>query len=219
MNRHGMVAALALLVAAPAVLAGQEDAPRARERDRVRVYTWNENRGRIGVVVSTEANATTDRLGARIEGVTPGTPAERAGIKAGDVITKFNGTALGGAPADASDESGPGMKLLELARVLKDSQPEFTLELLFLDGEEAVNWDWAGADNTYGSRHYVTAGQADGSKTTGATVHDNDFRTTSNGGNPDCKGETAYAATSNTFTGNLADSSDPATMCGDEEPA
>jgi hypothetical protein len=103
-----MVAALALLVAAPAVLAGQEDAPRARERDRVRVYTWNENRGRIGVVVSTEANTTTDRLGARIEGVTPGTPAERGGIKAGDVITKFNGTALAGAPADASDESGPG---------------------------------------------------------------------------------------------------------------
>ena len=44
----------------------------------------------------------------------------------------------------------------------KDSRPEFTIELLFLDGEEAVNWDWAGTDNTYGSRHYVSAGQADG---------------------------------------------------------
>jgi len=28
------------------------------------------------------------------------------------------------------------------------------MELLFLDGEEAVNWDWGvtGADNTYGKR-------------------------------------------------------------------
>ena len=63
----------------------------------------------------------------------------------------------------ANDGASSTAVLLELARTLKDSQPEFTLELLFLDGEEAVNWDWAGTDNTYGSRHYVTAGQADGS--------------------------------------------------------
>jgi S1-C subfamily serine protease len=128
-----MVAALALLLAVPAVLLGQDEAPRARERDRVRVYTWNDNRGRIGVVVSTEANATTDRLGARIEGVTPGAPAERAGIKAGDIITKFNTTALGGAPADASDESGPGMKLLELARAL---EPGDTVRVEYRRGSE-----------------------------------------------------------------------------------
>lgn len=63
----------------------------------------------------------------------------------------------------ANDGGSSTATLLELARTLKDSQPEFTLELLFLDGEEAVNWDWAGADNTYGSRHYVAASQADGS--------------------------------------------------------
>ena len=134
MNRHGMVAALALLVVAPAVLVAQEEAPRARERDRYRVYTWNDNRGRIGVVVSTDANATTDRLGARIEGVTPAGPADRAGIKAGDVITKFNGTALGGAPADAGDESGPGMKLLELARAL---EPGDTVRVEYRRGSDA----------------------------------------------------------------------------------
>jgi hypothetical protein len=63
----------------------------------------------------------------------------------------------------ANDGASSTATLLELARTLKDSQPEFTLELLFLDGEEAVNWDWAGADNTYGSRHYVAASRADGS--------------------------------------------------------
>jgi len=63
----------------------------------------------------------------------------------------------------ANDGASSTAALLELARTLKDSQPEFTLELLFLDGEEAVNWDWAGADNTYGSRHYVATAQAHGS--------------------------------------------------------
>ena len=63
----------------------------------------------------------------------------------------------------ANDGASSTAVLLELARALKEAQPEFTLELLFLDGEEAVNWEWAGSDNTYGSRHYVSAAQADGS--------------------------------------------------------
>lgn len=132
MNRKGIVAGLALLMAAPPALVGQEEAP--RERERVRVFTWNDNRGRLGVVVNTRANAETDRLGARIEGVTPGTPAERAGIKAGDVITKFNGTALGGARSDAEDESGPGRRLLELARAL---EPGDTVRLEYRRGDDA----------------------------------------------------------------------------------
>ena len=63
----------------------------------------------------------------------------------------------------ANDGASSTAVVLELARNLKDSKPDFTVELLLLDGEEAVNWDWAGTDNTYGSRHYVSAGQADGS--------------------------------------------------------
>lgn len=55
----------------------------------------------------------------------------------------------------ASDGASSTAALLELGRVLKLRQNEFTLELLFLDGEEAVNWDWHDPDNTYGSRHYV----------------------------------------------------------------
>jgi glutaminyl-peptide cyclotransferase len=63
----------------------------------------------------------------------------------------------------ANDGASSTAVVLELARVLKDIQPEYTIELLLLDGEEAVNWDWAGIDNTYGSRHYVSAGLTDGS--------------------------------------------------------
>ena len=57
----------------------------------------------------------------------------------------------------ANDGASSTATLLEIGRVLRGRQPEFTIELLFLDGEEAVNWDWGvtGGDNTYGSRYYV----------------------------------------------------------------
>jgi glutaminyl-peptide cyclotransferase len=57
----------------------------------------------------------------------------------------------------ASDAASSTAALLELARVLKTRQNDLTIELLFLDGEEAVNWEWKDPDNTYGSRHYVEA--------------------------------------------------------------
>jgi glutaminyl-peptide cyclotransferase len=56
----------------------------------------------------------------------------------------------------ASDGGSSTGALLELARVLKDRPRTFTLELLFLDGEEAVV-EWGPTDSTYGSRHYVQA--------------------------------------------------------------
>ena len=63
----------------------------------------------------------------------------------------------------ANDGGSSGALLIELARVLKARKNAFTLEFLFLDGEEALV-DWylafpcaAGTchDNTYGSRYYV----------------------------------------------------------------
>ena len=67
----------------------------------------------------------------------------------------------------ANDGASSTAALLELGRVLKRRQNELTIELLFFDGEEAVNWDWGttGADNTYGSRHYVQAAQKAGTLT------------------------------------------------------
>jgi Zn-dependent M28 family amino/carboxypeptidase len=63
----------------------------------------------------------------------------------------------------ASDGGSSAAFVIELARVLKTRKNPLTIELLFLDGEEAVNEVWAGTDNTYGSRHYVDAGRKDGS--------------------------------------------------------
>lgn len=62
----------------------------------------------------------------------------------------------------ANDGASSTAAVLELARVLATRRNEFTIEILLFDGEEAVNWDWEGDDNTYGSRHYVRTGQQDG---------------------------------------------------------
>ena len=63
----------------------------------------------------------------------------------------------------ASDGGSSAAFLLELARVLKARRNPLTIELLFLDGEEARMPDWNGNDNTYGSRHYVGMARRDGS--------------------------------------------------------
>lgn len=140
MNRMWMVAALAACTLLPASSGAQEQRARPRTRPRVQVeqgpwgaFTFNDNRGRIGVLVDTKADETRDRVGARIEGVTPGGPAETAGLKANDIITRFNGTALGGANAENEDESGPGMKLIELARAL---EPGDTVQVDYRRGTE-----------------------------------------------------------------------------------
>jgi glutaminyl-peptide cyclotransferase len=67
----------------------------------------------------------------------------------------------------ASDGASSTAVLLELARVFAAQRGALTIELLFLDGEEAVNWDWGttGVDNTYGSRYYVDAARKAGTLT------------------------------------------------------
>jgi glutaminyl-peptide cyclotransferase len=65
----------------------------------------------------------------------------------------------------ASDGGSSAAFLLELARVLKTRRNPLTIELLFLDGEEAVV-EWKGNDHTYGSRHYVEVARKEGSLAT-----------------------------------------------------
>ena len=58
----------------------------------------------------------------------------------------------------ASDGGSSAAFLIELARVLKARKNALTIEIVFLDGEEAVI-EWRGSDHTYGSRHYVEVAQ------------------------------------------------------------
>ncbi len=61
----------------------------------------------------------------------------------------------------ANDGGSSTAFLIELARVLKDRKHALTIELLFLDGEEAVG-EWQAPDHTYGSRHYVEVAKQTG---------------------------------------------------------
>lgn len=61
----------------------------------------------------------------------------------------------------ANDGASSAAFLLEVARVLKARQNRLTIEILFLDGEEAV-LEWEGNDHTYGSRYYVNAAKKNG---------------------------------------------------------
>lgn len=77
----------------------------------------------------------------------------------------------------ASDGGSSAAFLIEIARALKARANPMTIEIVFLDGEEAVceNWSDCGRpgapDNTYGSRHYVDARKRDGSvKTVKANI-------------------------------------------------
>ena len=58
----------------------------------------------------------------------------------------------------ANDGGSSTGAVLELARVLAPTKPEYTLWFVFFDGEEAfIDWNERnGTDNTYGSRHMVS---------------------------------------------------------------
>ncbi len=118
MLKQWMAIALAIAVGFPMGAGAQERPGRERPETGPRVFGLTFSRGRIGVVVKTDADPKADLLGARLEAVTPGGPADRAGLKAGDVITRFNGVALGGAENMGGRESGPGFVLIRLARGL-----------------------------------------------------------------------------------------------------
>src|SRR5216117_4400227 len=135
MQRNWIIVAVAL-AAWPAGLTAQGTPrpPRPPREPRVRAFMMSDHRGRIGVVVKTDASPETDKVGAKIEGVTPGGPADKAGLKVGDIITKFNGTSLAGAEAEDEDESGPAAKLVELARKL---EPGDTVQVEYRRGGDA----------------------------------------------------------------------------------
>jgi hypothetical protein len=95
---------------------------------------------------------------ANIRATLPGTGPRRI-VVAGHVDTKrFDDVPFVG----ANDAGSSTAFLLELARVLKQRQNAVPIELLFLDGEEAVVAWSIDRDSTYGSRHYVGAARRDG---------------------------------------------------------
>ncbi len=92
-----------------------------------------------------------------------------------------------------------------------------------LDGDDVVAFGNTSAGATvHGFYVSGTSGGSDAQRTTGASVHDNDFRSSANGSLKDCLGESSSvvsASSGNTFDRNLGGSSDPAALCEGPLPA
>jgi membrane-associated protease RseP (regulator of RpoE activity) len=151
MRRHYLEAAALTITLASAVAVAawaQETPPPSPRRQRTMSVTVSPGdmlaemrHGRMGITLDIRPATDRDTVGARVAGVTPGGPADRAGVHSGDLITRLNGTRLAAAEnaragdeADADEQSRPAMRLLRMASrldagdtvrldVLRDSRP------------------------------------------------------------------------------------------------
>jgi membrane-associated protease RseP (regulator of RpoE activity) len=81
---------------------------------------------RLGIFVDNSRPQDSDKFGALVSAVTPGGPADRAGIRSGDIITKVDGKSLAagsGSKSATTDESLPGMRLIEIVTKLQAGKP------------------------------------------------------------------------------------------------
>jgi S1-C subfamily serine protease len=126
---------LALSLAAVLPLAAQERQARVWiNGQEVRPYDLIAGRkARIGVTLDMRAVAN-DATGATIAAVTPGGPAAEAGLRSGDVITRFNGRSLVEPTGDRQEnESLAALRLIEIvARV----EPGDTVAVEYRRGTE-----------------------------------------------------------------------------------
>ena len=101
-----------------------------------RVVVSSFDRPRMGVFLETDRwGSATDSIGAVIQGVTPGGPADEAGIKAGDIIVSANGQALG---RTSRRDEAPGEKLVDIIRELEEGE---TLAVQYRRGGETGSAD------------------------------------------------------------------------------
>ena len=119
----GAVLTLGGLGAAVPTASAQEPEVVRLERtpDRL-IRIMMDRRARLGIKVNLRPRES-DSIGAYVDAVTPGGPADEAGIRSGDVITRLDGkSVLAGGAAEGGDreqQSLPGLRLIELAARLE----------------------------------------------------------------------------------------------------
>jgi len=97
------------------------------------IALFGDDRPRIGVLVQTDRDEKTDPIGAKLTAVTPGSPAEEAGLKAGDIVTEANGTSLA---SSGRRYDNPGERFIEIVREVEE------------DGELQVTYQRGGETHT-----------------------------------------------------------------------
>jgi len=147
------IAVVATCLTAAAVSATAQESPRTRVRaragngtmiitngERTDTIRLGERRGRLGITVDMRPDASRDSIGALVAGLTtPDGAAARAGVQVGDIITRFNGTALPATDRGSDEGEGqsrPAMRLINLASRL---DPGDTVRLDIRRGTQNVN--------------------------------------------------------------------------------
>lgn len=95
-------------------------------------FADDENRSVIGITTST--GSARDTLGVLVSSVTPGGPAEKAGIEEGNRIAAINGVNLKLAPADVGDWDMASVMSRRLTRELGKVKPGSDVELRMYSG-------------------------------------------------------------------------------------
>lgn len=121
----------------PAASAQEPGVVRLETPDRI-IRIMLDRRARLGIKVNLRPRDT-DSIGAYVDAVTPGGPADQAGLRSGDLITRLDGKSVlaGGAAEgqgpDRDRQSLPGLRLIELAAKL---EPGDTVPLEYRRGKE-----------------------------------------------------------------------------------
>jgi S1-C subfamily serine protease len=99
------------------------------------------NRPRLGVTIGPAGGAGAREDGVQVLGVTPGSPAEQAGIRSGDVLLSLGTVTL--------DWSGDGSPSEKLVRTMRELEPGTTIDIEYRrDGRDATvalearPWSW-----------------------------------------------------------------------------
>ena len=111
---------------------------------------------RIGVLIKASPSGA-GAAGTVVQGVTPGSPADKAGIKAGDVITAIDGQQL----QDASDGGTDENTVAHAVKLLRKIRPGHRIEIEYRRGKEIrkaevqleshrTSWSYAFRDNGRG---------------------------------------------------------------------
>lgn len=132
---HAAARALTLLtlLAASAVALGAQDVRIRTRPDGDRVVIRRSDTPMIGVTTASTSERA-DTLGLRIESVEKDSPAEKAGLKAGDRLQAVNGLNLRAAPADAGQEDYAGVLNRRLQREVQATKSGESVELRVLSG-------------------------------------------------------------------------------------